>query len=151
MRIFLDGYHLHEKCKDQLSLVLRGKNVRNPVLAERMPWLWLGQVDAAIAYLRTLGSDRMKSGKSVDRLIEYFERNRQYIPCYALRSQLGLRNSSNRGEKANDRCVADRQKHRGMSWSREGSVALASTTTLQRNGEIDAWGRSHTLSFNWVA
>ncbi len=151
MRIFLDWYHLHEKCKVELSLVLRGKKVRNPVLANLMPLLWLGQVDAAIAYLRTLGSDQIKSGKSVDRLIEYFERNREYIPCYALRDQLGLRNSSNRGEKANDLCVADRQKHRGMSWSREGSVALASITALQRNKELEAWCRSHTLSFDWVA
>ncbi len=58
MRIILDGYHLHEKCKVELSLVLRGKTVRNPVLAGRMPWRWFGSVDAAIAYLRTLGPTR---------------------------------------------------------------------------------------------
>jgi hypothetical protein len=39
------------------------------------------------------------------------------IPVYAVRRQLGLRNSSNRGEKANDLLVAARQKHNGMSWS----------------------------------
>jgi len=77
MRTILDGYHLLEKGKVERSLVLREKSVRNPVLADLMPWLWLGPVDAAIAYLRTLGSDQMKAGKSVDRLIEYFERNRQ--------------------------------------------------------------------------
>lgn len=151
MRIFLDWYHLHEKCKVELSLVLQGKDIRNAVLAELMPLLWLGQIDAAIAYLRAIRPAQIKSGKSVDRLIEYFERNREYVPCYALRAQLGLRNSSNRGEKANDLCVASRQKHNGMSWSRDGSVALASTTTLQRNDELDEWCRSRTLSFNWVA
>ncbi len=151
MRIFLDGYPLHEKCKVELSLGLRGKDIRNPGLAERMPLLWLGPIDAAIAYLRAIRSAQIKSGKSVDRLIEYFERNREDIPCYALRAQLGLRNSSNRGEKANDLCVAARQKHNGMSWSRDGSVALASTTTLQRNDELDEWCRSRSLSFNWVA
>ncbi len=149
-RIFLDWFHLHEKCKVELSLVLRGKDVRNPVLAELMPLLWLGQIDAAIAYLRAIRPAQIKSGKSVDRLIEYFERNREHIPCYALRAQLGLRNSSNRGEKANDLCVAARQKDNGMSWSRDGSVALASTTTLQRNDELDEWCRSRSLSFNWV-
>ncbi len=151
MRIFLDWYHLHEKCKVELSLVLQGKDIRNAVLAELKPLLWLGQIDAAIAYLRAIRPAQIKSGKSVDRLIEYFERNREYVPCYALRAQLGLRNSSNRGEKANDLCVASRQKHNGMSWSRDGSVALASTTTLQRNDELDEWCRSRTLSFNWVA
>jgi len=122
MRIFLDWYPLHEKCNVELSLVLRA-----------------------------LGPAQIKSGKSVDRLIAYVERNREYVPCYALRAQLGLRNSSNLGEKANDLCVADRQKHRGMSWSRDGSVALASIATLQCNGEIDEWCRSRSLSFNWVA
>ncbi len=37
MRIFLDWYHLHEKCKVELSLVLQGKDIRNAVLAELMP------------------------------------------------------------------------------------------------------------------
>jgi len=151
MRIFLDGYHLHEKCKVELSLVLRGKDVRNPVLAERMPWLWLGQIDAAIAYLRAIRPAQIQSGKSVDRLIEYLERNREDIPGYALRAQLGLRNSSNRGETANDLCVAARQKDHGMSRSRDGSVALASTTTLQRNDELGEGCRSRSLSFHWVA
>ncbi len=130
MRIFLDWYHLHEKCKVELSLVLRGKDIRNAVLADLMPLLWLSQIDAASAYLRAIRPAQIKSGKSVDRLRKYFERNREYVPCYALRAQLGLRNSSNRGEKANDLCVASRQKHNGMSWSRDGSVALTSTTTL---------------------
>jgi len=31
----------------------------------------------------------MKAGKSVDRLIEYLECNRQYIHCYGLRAPLG--------------------------------------------------------------
>ena len=57
------------------------------------------------------------------------------IPVYAVRRELGLRNSSNRGEKANDLLVAERQKHNGMSWSPSGSVALASGTALKHNRE----------------
>ena len=67
MRIFLDWYHLHEKCKVELSLVLQGKDIRNAVLAELKPLLWLGQIDAAIAYLRAIRPAQIKSGKSVDR------------------------------------------------------------------------------------
>jgi len=36
----------------------------------------------------------MKSGQSIERLVGYLKRNRDYIPCYTLRKQLGLRNSS---------------------------------------------------------
>jgi hypothetical protein len=129
----LDLYHLKERCKGELSLALRGAKIRHAVLAELLPLLWLGRVDAAIAYLRAIPEKQLKPGQSVDKLIGYCERNRAYIPCYALRHALHLRNSSNRGEKSNDLCVASRQKHQGMSGSPSGSVALATVTTLNHN------------------
>lgn len=107
-RLILDWFHLNEKCKTQLRPICRGRERRNAILKELLPWLWRGQIDEAIAYLRTLGSADLKQGHTVDRLIGYFERNRPLIPCYALRKQLGLCNSSNRGEKANDVLVAHR-------------------------------------------
>jgi len=57
----------------------------------------------------------------------------------AVRQTLGLRNSSNHGEKANDLVISKRQKHNGMSWSPEGSVSLAAVTTLVRNQGQDTW------------
>ena len=113
--------------------------------------MWLGKLDDAIAFLQQIQPEKVKSGQSVDRLIGYFERNRDYIPCYALRKQLGLRNSSNRGEKANDLCVAERQKHNGMSWSKKGSVALATVISLHLNNEQDHWRSNHKLSFSWAS
>ncbi len=151
LRILLDWYHLEEKCKVELSLALRGFKIRNAILEELLPLLWLGRVDAAIAYLRAIPEDSRKPGQSVDKLIGYFERNRAYIPCYALRKALHLRNSSNRGEKANDLCVAGRQKHQGMSWSSSGSVALATVTTLNHNGGLTAWCTDQALAVDWVA
>lgn len=151
LRILLDWYHLEEKCKIELSLTLRGAQIRNAVLAELLPLLWLGRVDAAIAYLRTIPEEKIKAGKSVDTLIGYFERNRAYIPCYALRNALHLRNSSNRGEKANDLCVASRQKHQGMSWSPSGSVALATVTTMEHNHGLTAWCTDQRIALEWVA
>lgn len=74
-----------------------------------------------------------------------------YIPCYALRKELGLRNSSNTGEKMNDLIVSDRQKHNGMSWSKEGSVALASITALKRNKESRKWFEKRELDFELAA
>ena len=84
LRILLDWYHLKEKCQRELSLALRGAKLRNAVLEDLLPILWLGRVDEAIAYLRTVPAAHLKPGQSVDRLIGYFERNRAYIPCYAL-------------------------------------------------------------------
>ena len=80
-------------------------------------------------------------------LIDYFERNRKYIPCYVIRDKLGLRNSSNIGEKMNDLIVSERQKHNGMSWSKSGSVALASITTMVRNNEQDNWFKNKNIKF----
>ena len=86
-----------------------------------------------------------------EELIGYLERNRPNIPCYAVRKRLGLRNSSQLGEKMNDVVVADRQKHRGMSWSVAGSTALASLTALVKNGEVAHWLKNGTLEFKLAA
>lgn len=151
VRIILDWYHLKKKCEYELSLVLKGAKIRNTILDQLLPLMWLGKLDDAIAFLQQIQPEKVKSGQSVDRLIGYFERNRDYIPCYALRKQLGLRNSSNRGEKANDLCVAERQKHNGMSWSKKGSVALATVISLHLNNEQDHWRSNHKLSFSWAS
>jgi hypothetical protein len=151
VHIVLDWYHLKRKCECELSLVLKGTKIRNAVLEQLLPLLWLGKLNDAIAFLQQLQPKKMKAGQSVNRLVGYFERNRDYIPCYALRKQLGLRNSSNKGEKANDLCVADRQKHNGMSWSKPGSVALASVISMHLNNEQDLWNTKRTFSFTLAA
>jgi len=150
-RIILDWYHLEKKCEYELSLALKGSKIRNTVLEQLLPLLWLGKVDAAIAFLQNISMEYLKAGQSVERLIGYFQRNRDYIPCYALRKQLGLRNSSNKGEKANDLCVASRQKHNGMSWSKPGSIALATVTAMHINKEQDNWFSKNKLDFKLVS
>ncbi|MBF0551343.1 MAG: hypothetical protein HQK60_12505 [Deltaproteobacteria bacterium] len=64
---------------------------------------------------------------------------------------MGLRNSSNIGEKANDLIVADRQKHNGMSWSDGGSLALAALTALKRNKEMMLWFEKGEVEFKFAA
>lgn len=132
--VILDWYYLKEKCKMELSLSLRNRELRN-IIEDILQLLWLGKIDDAINKLRSIPTEDLKKGHTVDRLIGYFERNRGFIPCYALRKKIGLRNSSNKGEKANDLIVADRQKHNGMSWSKHGSIALATITALHKNRE----------------
>jgi hypothetical protein len=98
-----------------------------------------------------LKADYIKNAMQRDNLITYFSRNRDCIPCYALRKQLGLRISSNPVEKANDLLVSDRQKHNGMSWSAQGSTSLATLTALRHNGEDRNWLLDHHIRFQFDA
>jgi hypothetical protein len=149
VQIILDWYHLEKRCKEQLSLALKGRIIRNTLLEQLLPCLWHGCVDRAIAVLQAVEPIQIKNQAELDTLIGYLQRNRPYLPCYSVRKQLGLRNSSNLGEKANDLIVSDRQKHNGMSWSKAGSAALAAVSALARNREYERWFQAGTLSFSF--
>ena len=128
-RVILDWYHLKKRCQEYLLRIL-----------------WAGNVTEAILYLRNLNPNLLRSNHRVCDLTGYLEKHREHIPCYALRAELGLRNSSNDVEKENDLVVAQRQKHNGMSWSTLGSGALAQITALSINGELYDWLRNSDLS-----
>jgi len=150
IKIVLDWYHLAKKCRYRLSLGLKGKKVVDEVIKKLFPLLWHGKVEAAIEYLEHLDDTKVRASKEIKLLIAYIERNRPYIGCYALRRQLGLRASSNLGEKANDMVVAQRQKHKGMSWSQAGSPALANLRALFVNNEAYSWSVWRELNFRLV-
>ena len=151
MGIILDWYHLVKKCKELLSMGMKGRILRNQALREIMPFLWHGLTDRAINYLADMPVKNIKNQEKIDKLISYFERNRGYIPCYAIRKRLGLCNSSAIGEKMNDLLISRRQKHNGMSWSKKGSVALASITAIKRNKESEKWFDKKELAFKLAA
>jgi hypothetical protein len=146
MQLILDWYHLEKKCKEGLSLALNGRRVRNTTLEELRLMLWHGLTDRAIRFLQELDSDLVKNEEARQQLIAYLQRVKPYIPCYAIRKELGLRNSSSIGEKLNDLVVSERQKHNGMSWSSPGSVALAALTAMIRNQEQDTWFKKRTMA-----
>jgi hypothetical protein len=150
-KIILDWYHLEKKCKDLLSMAINGKQVKEQLLSELLAWLWLGKVERAVQVLREVNEETIKNRKELDNLINYCERNRSCIPCYALRKKLGLGLSSNQVEKANDVVVSNRQKHNGMSWSADGSTSLATLTTVRRNAEDSNWLLKHDISFQFHA
>ena len=118
---------------------VKGREKRNAVLQKLLRILWVGNVDEAIAYLQNLDESTLRPINRIDDLCQYIEKHREHIPPYALRAELGLRNSSNRVEKANDLCVAQRQKHNGMSWSTSGSSALAQISALILNNQLLSW------------
>jgi hypothetical protein len=148
-KIILDWFHLKKKCKDLLSMAISGKVVKNQILTELLTWLWLGKVDQAIKLLQEVNQESIKNQKELRNLMNYLERNRSCIPCYALRNKLGLRTSSNPVEKANDLLVSQRQKQNGMSWSPDGSTSLATLTALCRNGEDHQWLLNHGIRFSF--
>lgn len=113
--------------------------------------LWAGNVEDAKTYIRGLDAKLLKNNGKAEDLVLYLERKEEHIPCYALRKALGMRNSSNPVEKANDTCVARRQKHNGMSWSPNGSSALAIISAAVSNGELSQWLSERTLNFRMVA
>ncbi len=149
--MILDWYHLKKKCKEQLSLGMKGRVFRNQVLKQLLPLLWHGLTDKAVVLIKEIPCSQIKDSAATDKLIEYLNRNKPYIPCYAIRKELGLCNSSSIGEKMNDLVVSERQKHNGMSWSLPGSVALASITALKRNGESTRWFEKRGLRFKLAA
>lgn len=145
----LDWYHLEKRMKELLSMALKGnkekKAAMRNVISRR---LWAGNVDEAIDYLVNIPKKSIKNQQKLDEAIDYLKRRKPHIPCYALRSLLGYRNSSNPAEKANDRVVAMRQKHNGMSWSPTGSSSLALITALEINNELSEWISTETIPFN---
>jgi len=138
-RYILDWPHLAKKSAELLSSAIKGKDKRNEVHEEVKKRLWLGDVNAAVDFLDAIPVEHIKSANWLTALRDYLDKNRESIPCYAARKELGLRNSSNLGEKANDRVVSSRQKHNGMSWSKEGSFGLAALSAAHINNELRDW------------
>jgi hypothetical protein len=147
--IILDWHHLKKKCKELISSSFNGKKEQKKEITQTLlRTLWVGNVEEAVKYLTEFDAKLVKSSYWLGELTGYLCRKEPQVVCYALRHSLGLRISSNRVEKANDMLVAQRQKHNGMSWSFNGSGALASITMLLLNSEADQWLHNHTLSFS---
>ena len=139
-----------KKFKEELSLACRGRMIRNQHLRPLLRLLWYGLVEEARRYLEAIPTDDLKDAAPIIRLQGYLERNEGSIPCYALRSQLGLRNASSPVESANNEVTARRQKRNGMSWSKPGSHALTALSVLVCNRCHERWVREHTIPLAFV-
>lgn len=146
--VILDWHHIEKKCAELLSMALKGRKLRNEHLEQVTRLLWYGATQSAIDYLRHIPSRHIKAPAYIDKLCAYLEDRMTMIPCYAVRKRLGLRNSSNAVEKANDQLVSARQKHQGMSWSLEGSLALAALSATVRNRHQRPWLEGRVIPFS---
>ena len=147
MSLILDWFHVGKKCREELSLALKGREIRNRHLKQITRLLWYGLVSEAVEYLRNIPPGDIKSQASLERLAGYFERNRTWIPSYALRASLELPNSSNPVERTNNLVTASRQKKNGMSWSEPGSQALTALSAVVLNGHATPWIRCRKIPF----
>jgi Uncharacterised protein family (UPF0236) len=142
--MILCWWHLRKRCYESMSSAGGPKDRRRGFEKELLGQLWNGEVEAAIELLRgTL--EWVRNPAAVEELIGYLEKRRGYIPDYEQRQRAGLWIASTRVEKSNDWMVSARCKHRGMSWSPKGVLALAALEAARRNGELNEWRRARTL------
>jgi hypothetical protein len=137
-------WHLRKRCYEQLSTAGGPKDRRRAFEKELLGQLWEGEVDTAVELLRG-ALEWVRTAKAVEELIGYLEARRGYIPDYQERQRAGLWIASTRVEKFNDWAVSNRCKHRGMSWSPSGVLALAALEAARRNGELDRWRQDGEL------
>jgi hypothetical protein len=137
-------WHLRKRCYESMSSAGGAKARRREFENELLGQLWKGEVGAAIELLRG-ALEWVRNPTAVEDLIGYLEKRRAYIPDYEQRQRAGLWIASTRVEKYNDWAVSARCKHRGMSWSPSGVLALAVLEAARRNGELDEWRRVREL------
>lgn len=137
-------WHLRKRCYESMSSAGGPKDRRRAFEKELLGQLWKGEVETAIQLLRE-ALEWVRDPASVAELIGYLEKRRAYLPDYEQRQRAGLWIASTRVEKYNDWAVSARCKHRGMSWSPQGVLALAVLEAARRNGELDEWRRDRAL------
>jgi len=137
--LILDWFHIVKKSKELLSMAMKGRVYRNEQVRAVLRLLWYGLVDDAIAHLRSINPDEIKDLNQIEALVGYLERNRSWIPNYAMRRRLKLCNSSNPAERTNNLIASQRQKKNGMSWSTDGSQALSALACVVLNNRIKEW------------
>ena len=148
--LVLDGYHVVKKFKEDLSLACRGRERRNQHLRALTPLLWYGLVEDACEYLAQIPACDLKDTQPIIRWQNDLHRNEPALPCYALRSLLGLRNASSPVESANNPLTARRQKRNGMSWSARGSWAMTALSMVVANRCCSTWVNEKVIPFTFT-
>ena len=147
--LILDWFHLAKRIREMISMCLKlPKDNKGPFIQKILNYLWVGNVDGAITYIRSFEKKIIKNADVHEEMVAYLLRKKENICCHALRREFKLRLSSNTAEKSNDLVVADRQKHNGMSWSYEGSGSLALLSATVRNNALSLWIEERKVSLN---
>lgn len=127
--IILDWYHLRLKVKNLMSMIAVNKTLKELYIKDLGALLWRGKAAEALEYIAQI--TEVKNQDKLDELAGYIQKHQSEIIDYYTRQLAGKTIGSGRCEKANDIIVANRQKKKGMAWSRSGSKALAIVKTNQ--------------------
>ena len=121
VNVILDWYHLNKKLYELLSMISFNKSEKNEHLAFLLGKLWKGNVDSCLDYLSGINS---RNQSKLDELLKYLTKHKSEIINYELRNKIGKPIGSGRMEKGVDLVIGNRQKRKGMSWSKKGSRSL---------------------------
>jgi hypothetical protein len=120
--IILDWYHLCKKVRAYLSMSGLVKDVKCELTKQIILLLWNGKPTDVIELIRTTESERITWK---DDLITYITKHKDEIIDYKKRKEVGKKIGSGYIESTVNKVVGRRQKSKGMSWSADGSHALA--------------------------
>ncbi len=130
--IILDWYHLAKRVYEHLSMCAHSRVEREAWERTLLGFLWQGQVKEALSYLAGVTA---RNGKALAELVGYLDKHTAEIIDYARRQATGKPIGSGRMEKGVDQVIGLRQKKKGMSWSKQGSHALALLKIAELNGQ----------------
>jgi hypothetical protein len=131
--IILDWYHLVKKVRELMSMIAMNKEEKLIHLKYLFYHLWRGMTDEAQRYLET--EVKAKNDKKLDELITYIEKHSEEIIDYGRRKESGKTIGSGRVEKGCDQVIGNRQKKKGMSWSKQGSRSLGILKVMELNNK----------------
>jgi len=116
-----------------MSMIATNKLEKAKHLKFLLSQVWQGNTTIALEYL-----NHQVQARNLDKwneLIGYLEKHQHEIINYKRRSQAGKTIGSGRVDKGVDLTVEQRQKNKGMSWSRLGSRALSLLKVAELNGQ----------------
>ena len=139
---FLDWYHIQHNVITLLKQALKGDREdsnKKEFIRSVLDNLWYGNTDLALIRLKQVDKACIKNSQALERIITYIINKSRYMTHYAARAFLGLPVSSCLGEMTNNVLVSSRQKlDNSASWTKHGSLALATLEALDRNGFLEA-------------
>lgn len=135
VRYILCWYHLCKKVCFGLSGLGTNKAERELLQREILGCLWKKDVSGAIAKLQAI-LPQCRVASRVQELIDYLERKRNLIVDYEARHAAGYWIASTRVERWNGLAVSNRCKHRGMSWTCRGVLAIALNAAAEKANQF---------------
>lgn len=122
-------------------------SLSRPCARAASPIAWEGNAAALALFVRCIPAEDVKSERYRRDLLTYIANKEAIFAPWSLRRLLGLKNSSNGVEAANQMLVSARQKDSHlMFWRERGSAALATLEATDRNGLSGAWFSEGSVS-----